>query len=284
MGATGPQDTPGVRLGVRRGPFTTRFDGDLLRRYGAATASPHAVVLEGRAAHPVAVVLGLWEALTAGRESVVGPGIEAAAAGGVHGEHDIVLHRPLVPGEELRIWVDGHGARPAGGNALVTLRFVAIDDRDEVVAEQWWTTVFLGATCAPVGRPAPDHHFPAEARSHPVGTFTADVDADMARRYAEVSGDWSPHHFEPSAARAGGFDRVFIHGLCTMALCGHAVVELVAGGDPERVRRLAVRFAAPTFLGERLRVSVHDAGPLGHAFEAHSAGVAVITHGRAELR
>jgi acyl dehydratase len=110
------------------------------------------------------------------------------------------------------------------------------------------------------------------------------VDTDMARRYAEVSGDWSAHHFDVEAARRSGVERVFLHGLCTMALCAQGVVQLVAGGDPSRVRRVAVRFASPTFLGERLDVRLYDAGPLGYAFEADSAGATVITHGRAELR
>ena len=68
-----------------------------------------------------------------------------------------------------------------------------------------------------------------------------------------------------------------------MALCGRAVTELVAGDDPTRVRRIAVRFTSPTFVGEDLRVDLYDAGPLGCAFEATSAGATVISHGRAEL-
>ena len=106
----------------------------------------------------------------------------------------------------------------------------------------------------------------------------------MARRYAEVSGDWTAHHFDVAAARRSGFERTFLHGLCTLGLCAQGVVALVAGGDPERLRRIAVRFATPTFLGERLHVRVYDAGSLGYAFEADSLGASVITHGRAELR
>ncbi len=110
------------------------------------------------------------------------------------------------------------------------------------------------------------------------------VDEGMARRYAEVSGDWSPHHFEVEAARRSGFDRPFLHGLCTMALCARGVVEQVAGGDPDRVRRLAVRFATPVPLGETLRLRLYDAGDRRYGFEADCAGATVITHGRAELR
>jgi acyl dehydratase len=158
-----------------------------------------------------------------------------------------------------------------------------MDAAEALVAEQWWTTVYLGTTCEPVGEPSPDHALPDDARERPLGSYVVDVDPDMARRYAAISGDWSAHHFEVGAARRSGFDRVFLHGLCTMALCAQGVVEVVADGKPERIRRIAVRFASPNPLGERLSVRSYDAGHLGYAFEADCCGVTVIAHGRAEL-
>jgi acyl dehydratase len=278
------EPAPPVTLGRRVGPFAHCLDRALLRRYADATRDASAVVRTGQVVPPAAIVTSIWNAQNSAREELVSPELQQRAAGGVHGEHDILLHRPIVPGETLQIWVDGWGARPAGRNSRVTLRYVALDAREQIVAEQWWTTVFLGVTCEPVGSAPPDHSFPEPARDRPLGTWTADVDDDMARQYAEVSGDWSPHHFDPAAARRSGFDRVFLHGLCTMALCAQGVVQVVADGDPERVRRIAVRFASPTFLGERLTVNVFDAGPLGYAFEADSADARVISNGRVELR
>ena len=228
---------------------------------------------------PLAIVTQLWDAENAGRAELVPAELKDAASGGVHGEHDVVLHRPIVPGEDLRTWVAAHGMRPAGRNSLVTLRYVTRDGDGVVVAEQWWTTVWLGTTCEPTGEAPPEHAFPDGARERPLGEYTFDIDADMARRYAEVSGDWSPHHFDLDAAKRTGFDRLFLHGLCTMSLCAQAV----SWDHPDRLRRVAVRFASPTFLGEQLTVRVYDAGPLGLAFEADCAGALVITHGRAEL-
>jgi acyl dehydratase len=229
---------------------------------------------------PLAIVTQIWEAEGAGRNALVPEELRAAATGGVHGEHDVVLHRPVVVGEPLATWVAAHGMRPAGRNSLVTLRFETRDADAVVVAEQWWTTVWLGVTCDATGDPPPAHAFPDEARARPTGEHVIAIDPDMARRYAEVSGDWSAHHFDLDAAKRTGFDRLFLHGLCTMTLCAQAI----AGDDPDRLRRVAVRFAAPTFLGEQLIVRVYDAGPLGYAFEAESAGALVITHGRAEVR
>ncbi len=272
-----------VVIGARRGPYDGRLDADLVQRFAVATKDPCPDVQAGAVVPPVALATRIWDAQNAGRSLAVPAELERSASGGVHGEHDVVLHRPIRPGEELRIWVEGHGARPAGRNSLVTLRYSMLDADDALVAEQWWTTVYLGITCEPAGAPAPPHRFPDEARARALGRYTIDVDTDMARRYAEVSGDWSPHHFEVDAARRSGFDRPFLHGLCTMALCGQAAAEVVGGDDPTRLRRIAVRFATPTFLGEPLEVAFYDAGGGRYAFEATSAGATVISQGRAEL-
>ena len=167
---------------------------------------------------------------------------------------------------------------------MVTMRYSTYDRRDVLVAEQWWTTVLLNAVGDPVGDGAPDHAFPEDARARPAGEYRIGTDAVMARRYAEVSNDWSAHHFDLDAARRSGFDRLFLHGLCAMALCAQGIVALVGAGDPDRVRRTAVRFASPTFLGETLEMRLYEDGDQGYAFEAESAGAAVIRNGVAELR
>jgi hypothetical protein len=166
---------------------------------------------------------------------------------------------------------------------VVTLRYLAHDASGALVVEQLWTTMYLGTTCATIGLVPPDHAFPDDARDRPIGRATVHADPGMPHRYAEVSGDWSPHHFDVEGARSSGFDRPFLHGLCTMALCARVVTEELGGGDPARLRRIAVRFASPAFLDEDVEVRLYDAGALGCAFEATSAGSAVITHGRAEL-
>jgi acyl dehydratase len=275
---------PGVVVGAPRGPFDGRIDAELVQRYASATRDPSPRIREGLAVPPMAIVTQIWDAQNEGRSAVVSEEVQRTATGGVHGEHDVVVHRPIVPGEALKIWVEGYGARPAGRNSLVTLRYGALDADGALVAEQWWTTVYLGTNCEAVGEPAPDHSFPDGARERMLESYAVEVDPDMPRRYAEVSGDWSAHHFEVEAARRSGFDRIFLHGLCTMALCAQGVTALVADGDPERLRRVAARFASPTFIGEQLQMRLYDAGSLGYAFEADCAGATVITHGRAELR
>jgi acyl dehydratase len=250
------------------GPFDATIDADLATGVAAALSAP--------VVPPMLLAVRLWEAQERARDAVVPAAVQRAAAGGVHGEHDVVVHRAPALGEPLRTWVELHGVRPAGRHAAVVVRYSTVDADDAVVAEHWWTTVYLGASCEPTGAAAPDHAMADDRRR--LGRRSFEVDDDMARRYAEVSGDWSAHHFDAEAARASGADRPFLHGLATMALCAAGVVEL-AGARADRVRRVAVRFAAPMPLGGRLDVQVHD----GLAFEATSNGTTVATNGLVEL-
>jgi acyl dehydratase len=275
---------PPIELGQRHGPFPGTLDPVVIARYADATNDPNPRYRDGTAVPVAFPAILVFDAQTAGNSAVPREAIRAARAA-VHGEHDLVMHRPLVPGEDLAIWSEASTVRITKAGTRIVLRIEMRDAADQVVAEQWWTTFFAGAEIGvDAGPELLDHTFPESARAEPAGRYTVHVDADQPTRYAEVSGDWSAHHFDRDVARREGFADVFLHGLCTMAMCGQAVVETVAGGDPTRVRRLAVRFASPTMLDHDLDVELFHAGPNAVAFEATCAGATVIKHGRAELR
>jgi acyl dehydratase len=269
-----------LRLGASVGPFGDRFDLErvhqFLRATGQARPSPRSV----EEVPPGAAVTLLWEAQNAGRDALVPPEFQQAASGGVHGEHDIVWHRRFTLDEPLLTWVEGWGARPAGGHSVVTLHYVTKDAADHVVVEQWWSTVWLGVTCRTEGAAAPEHAFPDEARNHTIGSWAVEVDEDMAHRYAELSGDWSAHHFDEASARRSGSDRPFLHGLCTFALCAQGAVDVGAGEDVGALERIAVRFARPMPLGDRLELELSRVGPKELAFEARSGVRTVVSNGR----
>jgi acyl dehydratase len=205
--------------------------------------------------------------------------------GGVHGEHDIVLHRPLIPGERLDTSACISAVRTSRAGTQIVVRFEQIGADGSVAVEQWWTMVLLGLYgVAELGAMPSDHRFPDDARAHPLGSITQHIDKRVAHRYAEVSGDWSAHHFDIDVARAAGFDFVFTHGLCTLAICTHRLLYLLGIKDPGRVARVAARFASPTPLDEELTVNAYGIGRNSFAFEATARGITTITHGRLELR
>jgi acyl dehydratase len=275
-----------VRLGTvsRHGPFSGRLDPDCVAAYAAATGDETAAVLAGEAVpvvFPVILAFGAQQAANAD----VPDAAWRQARGGLHGQHDIVLHRPLVPDEPLETWSRVSAVRTTRAGTQVVLHIEQFDAQEGLAVEHWWTTMLLGLhSMADVGSSPPDHRFPDSARNNLIGSATQHIDELVAHRYAEVSGDWSAHHFDIEAARASGFDFLFAHGLCTMAICAHRVLGVVGVDDPGQVRRAAARFASPTPLGAELTVNVYGISEQSFAFEASCAGVTTITHGRLELR
>lgn len=66
-------------------------------------------------------------------------------------------------------------------------------------------------------------------------------DKYLPHRYAGASGDYNPIHIDKEFATAVGLPSNILHGLYGMAQVARAV-QAAAGGDPRRVRRLAVQF------------------------------------------
>jgi acyl dehydratase len=231
---------------------------------------------------PSLVATQVYRAQFAAIAELVPDDVFSAARSGVHGQHELLLHRPIGSDENLHAFVETHSARPSGDNLRVTLHHATLDDRDDLVAEQWWTTVLLGTTAEPTGPELTDYSF-CSGEQAVVAEDVVRIDDVMARRYAHVSGDYSDHHFSVEGARRSGFEAPFLHGLCTMALCTRAATKRLADGDPRTIRRVAVRFAAPAFLGHDLRVQIFERPDGGFALEAQCGEHAVIKNGLVEL-
>jgi acyl dehydratase len=252
------------------------------RAYAEATNDRNPAYLDGRYAPPVFGVVPTWEPLL----EVVGELIPAGArASLVHAEQDMRFHRPLVPGMMLETVAEGYSVRVAGPGTWVTARLRS-DDQDGALVLETYSTMFVrGMTGGGAWGPErPRLRFPAAARPNRAAEVVRPVDQDQTFRYRDASGDTNPIHVDDAAARAAGFPGIVLHGLCTMAMCGAAVVDSVAGGDPARLARLAVRFSKPVYPGHDLVVSVHSAGDDAYAFEARSDGNLVVRDGWAEVR
>ena len=110
------------------------------------------------------------------------------------------------------------------------------------------------------------------------------VDEDQPKRYAEASGDHNPIHLDEATAKMAGLPGVILHGMCTMAIAVKAAVNGLAGGDPTRVKRVAVRFSRPVLPGQELTTKFWRTGDDSYGFETYnSKGSAVIKAGIVEV-
>ncbi len=278
------------KLGTRYESRTATIDGEQARAYAAATNDRNPLYASGTCAPPVFAVVPTWDAMMLALHDVI-PAADQVAM--LHAEQDMHFFRPLLPGRALVTSAEAYSLRTSRMGTRFTMRVTSTDGDDgALVVEQFATMLVRGGTEAlELGPVPPDHAFPPAAKAAKVAEVVTTVDVDQARRYADASGDRNPIHVDDEAARAVGLPGVILHGMCTMALCARAVIDSVAGGDPSRLRRLAVRFYRPVFPGNDLVTSIHDGGAGGgdgdsrgiYVFEASSAGKVVIRDGRAEL-
>ena len=277
---------PLEKLGTRYEPRTATIDVDRARAYAAATNDPNPAYLSGELAPPVFAVVPTWDAMMVALHDVV-PAADQVAM--LHAEQDMHFFQPLVPGRPLVTFAEAYSLRSGRMGTRFTMRVVSSDDAGDLVVEQFATMLIRGVDPGEHdgGPTPPSHALPPEAKGAKLASVASSVDPDQALRYAEASGDANPIHVDEEAAKAVGLPAVILHGMCTMALCGRDVVDELAGGDPSRLRRLAVRFYRPVFPGNDLVTTMYDvgadAGRQVIAFEASSAGKVVIRDGRADL-
>src|SRR5581483_7099933 len=264
---------------------TAVIDPDRAKQYAAATNDDNPAYESGKYAPPVFGVVPTWSQLLVAAADVIPP---EAMMMIVHGEQDMHFHQPLVPGTRLTTTAESYAIRVSGSGTRFVVKVDSTDDAGQPVLTQYVTIFIRGMSDGESAGPdKPGHDFPEAARAHPVASFTIHVDEDQTFRYRDASGDEMPIHLDDAFAKSVGLPGIIAHGLCTMAMCSQAVVKTVCDGDPARMKRLAVRFAANVFPGNDIVVELFDAGSTGgrhaYAFEASSAGAVVVKNGWAEV-
>ena len=95
-----------------------------------------------------------------------------------------------------------------------------------------------------------------------------------------LTGDLHPVHIDVDVARANGFARPILHGLCTLGIVARELAD-AADTHPARLIELEARLAAPVMPGDTIDITAGKtaSGKLG--FEAAVNGAAVLKAGRA---
>ncbi len=111
-------------------------------------------------------------------------------------------------------------------------------------------------------------------------------DKFVPHRYAGASGDFNPIHIDQEFAKQVGLPSNILHGLYGMAQVARAAQQ-AAGGDPRKVRRLAVQFRGMGFPEQEIVVtgevkSVED-GCAVIATEAAQGDNRIIRNAEAEI-
>lgn len=203
----------------------------------------------------------------------------------VHGEQSVTIHNPLpcegeFVGSTVFEGVDDKG--PGKGAVVQVARTITGVDGTLYAVDR--RTAFLrgdgGCGSAGMALHKPE---PVVANRDPDLVVTLATAPEQALIY-RLSGDLNPLHVDPAVAKAGGFDRPILQGLCTYGVVGRALIAALCNNRTDRLRRLDARFSSPVYPGETIETRIWTGnGPA--RFEAYSVEreVRVLSHGSAEI-
>ncbi len=176
----------------------------------------------------------------------------------LHGEQTVTQRRPIPPNAT---------AETTGGivecwdktkAAVIVVEVTTSDDDGPIVTNK--STIFVRNAGDFGGEPGPS----TKGRNAPPDREPDLVWEDAARpeqaAIYRLSGDLNPLHIDPDFAKMVGFERPFIHGLCTYGFVGRGVVAKLCGGDPDQFKSLEARFADQVYPGDSIIVKMWVTG------------------------
>lgn len=206
----------------------------------------------------------------------------------LHSEQGMEFLKPLPLEAEIEAQtrVVGISDKGDGRGALIYTERTGIDTKTKDVYFTVHHTTFARGDGG-YGGPSD----PARA-PHPIPDRAPDIVLDLPTMPQQallyrLNGDPNPHNADPAAAKAAGFPQPILHGLCTYGIVGHAVLRACCDYDPNGLKALDVRLAAPLYPGETVRTQIwRTAGDKTVAFRAIAAEreTVVLNNGRAVLR
>jgi acyl dehydratase len=96
-----------------------------------------------------------------------------------------------------------------------------------------------------------------------------------------LTGDRVPLHIDPDFAKMAGYDKPFMHGLCTYGFVCRAIMEAFCDNQPENFVSLSGRFADQVWFGDTIATKLWKTGPGEAIVQAETqTGAVVISQGK----
>ena len=262
---------------------TYEVTADAIEKYARATNDENESYLSGDdvVAPPIFYVVPAFNSFM---EAGMDPELQADLLRLVHGAEEHVIHRSVKAGDTLNVKSVLESVEQKETGETFTVMATETDQNGEVVAEVRGTMFIRGSGSKSRSGSAAT----SEPERKIVYEESTKVDEDQTHRYAEASGDNNPIHLDPDTARMAGLPGIILHGMCTMAIATKAAVNGLAGGDPSRIQRVAVRLSKPVLPGQELNTKLWEeeagAGTTTYGFETYNPdGQAVIKAGVVEI-
>jgi NAD(P)-dependent dehydrogenase (short-subunit alcohol dehydrogenase family)/acyl dehydratase/putative sterol carrier protein len=176
-------------------------------------------------------------------------------AGVLHGEQDIIFHNPIPP--EGKLITEGaitnfYDKGPTKG-ALIVARAETFHSNGQKLFTHIIT--IFGRLDGGFGGPDSPKETVEFPDREPDYVEEAIPSPDQPLLY-RLSGDIFALHVDPEFAKASGFEKPIMHGLCTHGFACRAVIKHLFPGEPERITRFRNRFSKPLYPGTPIKTQI----------------------------
>jgi acyl dehydratase len=284
-------------VGASAEPIVHDVDERWLMSYAAGLGDTLPCYLDtlrsgGIVAHPLFPVCIEWPAVLGMRGSASASGLtQDEAVRSVHATHDLLIHRGVRPGDRLTTRATIVGVERRKPGAFQVMKLDTVDAAGKPVCTTWQGGLFRDVDVTGEDRFPTDA--PAAPRAVEVAAARAEIKVPIstlaAHVYTECARIWNPVHTDIAVAKRAGLPDLILHGTATLALAVSRVLELEAGNEPERVRRIAGRFSAMVLMPSTItvRILAREPSPDGDIvrFEVRNAeGKLAVQNGLIGLR
>jgi acyl dehydratase len=267
-------------------PVTVNVTLDALQKYARAYNDDNPAFFDaarpaGIAAPPMFGVTVTWDALM---KAMMDPDLHVDLLRLVHGEQDMEFPNPIRPGDVITANAKVLSIEAKSTGETMTVELNAANQKGQPVQKTLFIIFIRGARNRDAAEPRPVE----PDRGAPLFTVAQTIDKDQTFRYRDASGDPNPIHVDENIAKMAGLPGIIVHGLCTMAFTSKVAIDRLCGGDPNRLKRLRVRFSRPVLPGQTITTKIWADGERGgrkiFAYETFNPdGQPVIKGGVAEV-
>jgi len=203
-----------------------------------------------RALPTFGVVPALRMVFEMAKKGVAAPGLNYGFDRILHGEQYTELKRPLPPHAKLTHKAKVKDIFDKGKGAVVVTAITSYDEAGNELVYNELTTFVRGAG-GWGGERGPTVEKNVAPDRKPDAVVVEKLSEGQALLY-RLSGDINPLHVDPEFAKAFGFTKPILHGLCTFGFAARHVIKEMANNDPRYFKSIQVRFSDSVFPGETL--------------------------------
>jgi acyl dehydratase len=176
----------------------------------------------------------------------------------LHGEQAITLHREIPSEGKVRVIGRISEVWDKGKAAVLGAEGTVEDDKGPICTTR--ATLFVRGAGGFGGERGPSTAGVNVAPDRKPDYVVEDVVRPEQGALYRLNGDFNPIHIDPDFAQMAGFEKPFLHGLCTYGFCGRGILSTVCGGDPARFKSFEGRFADLVQYGDTIVTKIWRSG------------------------